>query len=124
MGDLPVGSGTLSEARVGAGYLSKYVAKTFTDPSARVLGLHRYDVAQGFQPQPIALSGECVPVSRMPAGGLPWSARCRPRDLETHYESVNRGYVAGVVDPEDGEFDRGESAQSVEDSVNRVGVDR
>jgi hypothetical protein len=57
LGDLPLGSGTLSEARVAAGYLSKYVAKTFTDPSARVLGLHRYDVAQGFQPQPVALSG-------------------------------------------------------------------
>lgn len=57
LGNLPVGSGSLSEARVAAGYLSKYVAKTFTDPSARVLGLHRYDVAQGFQPQAVALSG-------------------------------------------------------------------
>ena len=57
LGGLPVGSGTVSEARVAAGYLSKYVAKTFTDPDARVLGLHRYDVAQGFQPQPVALSG-------------------------------------------------------------------
>lgn len=57
LGNLPVGSGSLSEARVAAGYLSKYVAKTFTDPDARVLGLHRYDVAQGFQPRPVALSG-------------------------------------------------------------------
>ena len=57
LGNLPVGSGSLSEARVAAGYLSKYVAKTFTDPTARVLGLHRYDVAQGFQPQPVALTG-------------------------------------------------------------------
>ena len=57
LGDLPVGSSTLSEARVAAGYLSKYVAKTFTDPSARVLGLHRYDVAQGFQPRGVSLSG-------------------------------------------------------------------
>jgi hypothetical protein len=57
LGDLPVGSGSLSEARVAARYLSKYVAKTFTDPSARVLGLHRYDVAQGFQPKPVHLSG-------------------------------------------------------------------
>ena len=57
LGNLPVGSGSLSEARVAAGYLSKYVSKTFTDPSARVLGLHRYDVAQGFQPQAVALSG-------------------------------------------------------------------
>lgn len=51
LGDLPVGSGTISEARAAAGYLSKYVAKTFSEPTARVLGLHRYDVAQGFQPE-------------------------------------------------------------------------
>lgn len=57
LGNLPVGSGTLSEARQAAGYLSKYVAKTFTDPSARVLGLHRYDVAQGFSPRSVPLSG-------------------------------------------------------------------
>jgi hypothetical protein len=57
LGDLPVGSGALSEARVAAGYLSKYVAKTFTDPGARVLGLHRYDVAQGFRPRVVALQG-------------------------------------------------------------------
>ena len=57
LGDLPVGSGTLSEARAAAGYLSKYVAKTFIDPSARVLGLHRYDVAEGFQPERFPLWG-------------------------------------------------------------------
>lgn len=57
LGDLPVGSGSLSEARRAAGYLSKYVAKTFADPDARVLGLHRYDVAQGFQPQAVTLTG-------------------------------------------------------------------
>jgi hypothetical protein len=57
LGDLPVGSGSLSEARRAAGYLSKYVTKTFTDPTARVLGLHRYDVAQGFQPQAVTLTG-------------------------------------------------------------------
>lgn len=57
IGDLPVGSGALSEARVAASYLSKYVAKTFTDPAARVLGLHRYDVAQGFKPRPIPFAG-------------------------------------------------------------------
>jgi hypothetical protein len=57
LGNLPVGSGTLSESRIAAGYLSKYVAKTFADPSARVLGLHRYDVAQGFKPSSVPLSG-------------------------------------------------------------------
>lgn len=57
LGDLRVGSGTLSEARVAARYLSKYVAKTFADPQARELGLHRYDVAQGFKPVPVSLFG-------------------------------------------------------------------
>lgn len=51
IGDLPVGSGVLAESRKAAGYLSKYVTKTFTDPATRVPGMHRYDVAQGFQPK-------------------------------------------------------------------------
>ena len=34
LGHLPVGSGPVAEARVAAGYLSKYVAKTFTDGQA------------------------------------------------------------------------------------------
>jgi hypothetical protein len=49
LGDLPVGSGTLAQARVAAGYLSKYVTKSFTEQP--VAGLHRYDLAQGFQPK-------------------------------------------------------------------------
>ena len=57
LGDLPVGAGPLSEARKAAGYLSKYVAKTFTDPTTRVLGLHRYGLAQGFAPEKISLRG-------------------------------------------------------------------
>ena len=57
LGDLPVGSTNLSEARRAARYLSKYVAKSFTDPSARILVLHRYDIAQGFLPLPVAVSG-------------------------------------------------------------------
>jgi hypothetical protein len=57
LGDIPVGSTNLSEARRAAGYLSKYVAKSFTDPSVRVMGLHRYDIAQGFRPVPVALTG-------------------------------------------------------------------
>ena len=53
LGDLPVGSGTLEEARQAAKYLSKYVVKDFDDAAgeARVVGLHRYEVAQGFQPR-------------------------------------------------------------------------
>jgi hypothetical protein len=82
LGNLPVGSGTLSEARVAAGYLSKYVTKTFTDPDSRVLGLHRYDVAQGFQPQSVQLtgasSGEVLDQASAVLGGAPerqWSSR-------------------------------------------------
>jgi hypothetical protein len=57
LGDLPVGSTDLSEARRAAGYLSKYVAKSFADSSVRAMGLHRYDVAQGFRPRPVSLVG-------------------------------------------------------------------
>jgi hypothetical protein len=58
LGDLPVGSGPVAEARKAAGYLSKYVAKTFTDEDAgrRPKGLHRFDVAQGFKPTVTRLS--------------------------------------------------------------------
>jgi len=57
LGDLPVGSTNLSEARRAAGYLSKYVSKSFAKPESRVTGLHRYDVAQGFKPRPVILTG-------------------------------------------------------------------
>ena len=55
LGDLPVGSGTLAEARLSAWYLGKYVGKALDD-KRRHAGLHRYEVAQGFQPERIALS--------------------------------------------------------------------
>lgn len=45
--DLQVGSTSWHEARRAAGYLSKYVTKTFATDLG---GLHRYEVAQGFQP--------------------------------------------------------------------------
>jgi len=48
LGDLPVGSGSLEEARLAARYLAKYVAKNVA--GERMPGLHRYEVAQGFQP--------------------------------------------------------------------------
>jgi len=56
IGDLPVGSGALEEARVAARYLAKYVSKNIADE--RVPRLHRYEVAQGFQPVKLALAGE------------------------------------------------------------------
>jgi hypothetical protein len=55
IGDLPVGSGALEEARVAARYLAKYISKNVGEQ--RVPGLHRYEVAQGFQPQPIYCTG-------------------------------------------------------------------
>ena len=57
IGNLPVGSTPLSEARVAGGYLANYVAKSFADPVARELGSHRYDVAEGFQPARIGFTG-------------------------------------------------------------------
>jgi hypothetical protein len=55
LSDLPTGSGTLEESRLAARYLSKYVSKTFDAGGSG--GLHRYEVAQGFQPETIACYG-------------------------------------------------------------------
>jgi hypothetical protein len=55
IGDLPVGSGALEEARIAARYLAKYVAKSLEEE--RLAGLHRYEVAQGFQPGSIECYG-------------------------------------------------------------------
>lgn len=54
--DLPVGSGAVEEARRAAGYLAKYVSKSLDDDPTP--GLHRYEVAQGFQPRVIPFEGE------------------------------------------------------------------
>jgi hypothetical protein len=55
IGDLPVGSGALEEARIAASYLAKYVSKSIGE--GRLPGLHRYEVAQGFQPERVRLAG-------------------------------------------------------------------
>ncbi len=52
--DLPIGATTRTEARRAAGYLSKYVTKTFAEDLG---GLHRYEVAQGFQPRRVHVTG-------------------------------------------------------------------
>jgi hypothetical protein len=49
LGNLSSTSTSWHEARVAAGYLSKYVAKSFED-GRRVPGLHRYEIAQKFKP--------------------------------------------------------------------------
>ena len=58
LSDMPVGSTKRDEARRAAGYLSKYVSKTFDDP--HLFGRHRYEVAQGFQPPVQRLAGRSV----------------------------------------------------------------
>lgn len=57
LGGGPIGSESLGEARIAARYLSKYVGKTFDDPTVRVPGMHRYEVAQGYQPKVLRLYG-------------------------------------------------------------------
>jgi hypothetical protein len=57
LGDLPVGSGRLEEARRAGRYLSKYVGKTFNHEHVRVPGSHRYERAQGFTPRKVHLRG-------------------------------------------------------------------
>ena len=59
IGDLPVGAGALEEARKAGSYLGKYVGKAF-DARLRQAGLHRYEVAQGFQPEEERLTGSTV----------------------------------------------------------------
>ncbi|MFC5731454.1 MULTISPECIES: rolling circle replication-associated protein [Nocardioides] len=80
--DLPVGSTKWEEARRAAGYLSKYVTNGFEpEGRARLLGLHRYEVAQGFQPPVISLNGrsawELLKKAEAVIGGPParsWSS--------------------------------------------------
>jgi hypothetical protein len=76
LGDLPVGSGSLGESRLAARYLCKYVGKDFEDERRRA-GLHRYEVAQGFQPERTMLTGrtdhEVVKRASLHMGGSPSS---------------------------------------------------
>jgi hypothetical protein len=73
IGDLPVGSGALAEARQAGRYLAKYVSKNVSDE--RVPRLHRYEVAQGFQPTAIPLSARSdeavIEQASERMGGLP-----------------------------------------------------
>ena len=56
LGGLPVGSGELGEARLAARYLAGYAARDLED-ERRPAGLHRYEVAQGFQPEKVLCYG-------------------------------------------------------------------
>jgi len=55
LGDLPVGSSGLDEARRAGVYMAKYVGKDFDHD--HLIGLHRYEVAQGFQPRKVVVNG-------------------------------------------------------------------
>ena len=55
IGDLGVGAGRVQEARVAARYIAKYMNKDFDEK--RVMGLHRYDVAQKFGPRVVPVHG-------------------------------------------------------------------
>ena len=78
IGDLPVGSGALEEARQAARYLAKYVSKNVADE--RVPRLHRYEVAQGFQPDKLPLAGRSqeavIEQASERMGGSPASRWC------------------------------------------------
>jgi hypothetical protein len=49
----------LAEARLAARYLARYVGKQLDDERRR-LGLHRYEVAEGFQPVAVELHGRTL----------------------------------------------------------------
>jgi hypothetical protein len=53
---LPVGSGERAEARLAARYLAGYAGRDLDD-DGRPFGLHRYEVAQGFQPEKVLVYG-------------------------------------------------------------------
>jgi hypothetical protein len=73
IGDLPVGSGTLAEARASGGYLAKYAGKAVD--GMKLGGLHRYEVAQGFQPRAVPLEADsseaAIDLAAELMGGLP-----------------------------------------------------
>ena len=81
LGDLPVGSGSLAEARLAARYLGKYAAKAVD--ADRPAGLHRYEIAQGFTPGSVLCEGRAPDevigqaaerMGRPPSGSRFWVA--------------------------------------------------
>jgi len=68
LSNLPVGSTGLDEARAAAGYLAKYVGKSFDEE--RAPGLHRYEVARNFQPKLTRVYGPTLSVALSRAVGV------------------------------------------------------
>lgn len=56
LSNLPVGAGVRGEARLTARYLAGYAGRELGDEGRRA-GLHRYEVAQGFQPEKLLVYG-------------------------------------------------------------------
>ncbi|WP_220454484.1 rolling circle replication-associated protein [Nocardioides immobilis] len=71
---VPATASALRQGREAARYLSKYVTKGFASGD-RALGLHRYEVAEGFQPKGVRLigrtSGEVLGKAVALMGGAP-----------------------------------------------------
>ena len=72
---------------MAAGYLSKYVAKSFDDEDAgrRPNGLHRFDVAQGFTPTVARLTATTADAVLARASDVMGSAPAsvwNPREVE------------------------------------------
>jgi hypothetical protein len=59
LSDLSTRSGPLEEARLASRYLARYVGEQLDDERRR-LGLHRYEVAQGYQPVEEKLHGRTI----------------------------------------------------------------
>jgi hypothetical protein len=81
LGELPMGGGSLDEARAAARYLAKYVVKGIE--ASHDFGRHRFDVAQGFGPKVTRLAGrsmaELISAASDRMGGPP-SVLWRSRD--------------------------------------------
>jgi hypothetical protein len=87
LGDLPTGSGVLGEARLASRYLSKYIGKDLGDAAAG--GLHRYEVAQGFQPRSVSLDGTTA------EGVLGWAESVMDRPAAYLWRSRDQKEWAG-----------------------------
>lgn len=60
----PKGTSARKQSEILAGYLAKYLDKSFTD-DAREFGEHRYEVAQGFDPEQVRRSFPTLEAARV-----------------------------------------------------------
>ena len=81
IGDLPIGSTAVDEARIAARYIAKYMNKDIEQKHA--LGLHRYDVGEGFQPKKVKIPG---PTLAQAVEGASEIMGCQPARFSTSNE--------------------------------------